>query len=290
MRILLLSLAGLIGGCAVMGDVEEPLNGARTAYREAAADADAQTHAPVELRIAQHSLGQAERMARASVDPALVAHHAYLATQRARTARELGQARAAQAARAQASARAAMQAEQARNEKLQAMARRAEIARTEAELQLKESERQQNAVVVDLGEEMKRLQHELAQVKAEQKAQRTERGWIITLRSDLLFDGGSAALKPGAQRSIESLAQFLRRNPERDIAIEGFTDSTGPLDGNRRLSEHRAAAVKDALVRMGIDAARIDARGYGPAFPVATNATPTGRQLNRRVEIIINPS
>ena len=286
MRVLLLALMGLLGGCAVMGDIEEPLNGARSAYREAAADADAQTHAPVELRIAQHSLGQAERMVRDSVDPALVAHHAYLATQRARTARELGQARAAQTARVEA----ALRAEQARNEKLQARARQAEIARTEAELQLKESERQQSAVVVDLGEEMKRLQHELAQVKAEQNAQRTERGWIITLRSDLLFDAGSAALKPGAHRSIESLAQFLRRNPERDIAIEGFTDSSGPLDGNRRLSEHRAAAVKEALVRMGIDAARIDARGYGPAFPVATNATPTGRQLNRRVEIIINPS
>jgi outer membrane protein OmpA-like peptidoglycan-associated protein len=291
MRLLfLLPIVGLLAACAVMGDVEAPLNDARTAYREAALDAHAQAHAPVELRIAQQSLGQAERLARESADSGLVAHHAYLATQRARTARELGQARAAQAARAQAAAQAAQQAERSRSEALEAKARQAEIARTEAELQLKETQRQQVAVERDLGDEMKRLQQELAQVKAQQSAQRTERGWIVTLRSDLLFDGGSAVLTPGAQRSLESVAQFLQRNPARDIAIEGFTDSTGTPEGNRRLSEHRAAAVKEALVRQGVEPARIDARGYGPAFPVATNATPTGRQLNRRVEIIINPS
>jgi outer membrane protein OmpA-like peptidoglycan-associated protein len=185
---------------------------------------------------------------------------------------------------------AALQAEKRRTDEMEKRARQAEIARTEAELQRKEAERQQVVVATDLGEEVKRLQQSLAEVKAAQNAQRTERGWIVTLRSDLLFDGGSAALKPGARRSIESLAQFLQRNPERDVAIEGFTDSTGTPEGNRRLSEQRAAAVKEALVRLGIEAARIDARGYGPAFPVATNATPTGRQLNRRVEIIINPS
>ena len=289
MRALLICAILLCAGCASMQDVEQPLNGARSAYREAAADADAQTHAPVELRIAQHSLGQAERMARDSADSGLIVHHAYLATQRARTARELGQARAAHQF-AQETSRAMLAEREREAEALRTKARQAEIARTQAELQLKEAERQRPAVFMDLGEEVKRLQHELAEVKAQQSAQRTERGWIVTLRSDLMFDGGSAALKPGAQRSIESLAQFLQRNPARDIAIEGFTDSSGPLEGNRRLSERRAASVKESLVRLGVDAARIDARGYGPAFPVATNATPTGRQLNRRVEIIITPS
>ena len=280
-----LLVAVLLAGCATLVE-EGPLLEARNAYREATADADAQAHAPSELRIAQQSLGQAERLAREGADSGLVAHYSYLATQRARTARELGQARAAQASRMMA----ALQAEKRRTEEMEKRARQAEIARTEAELQRKETERQQVAVAADLGEEMKRLQQELAEVKAGQAAQRSERGWIVTLRSDLLFDGGSAALKPGARRSIESLAQFLQRNPERDIAIEGFTDSSGTPEGNRRLSEQRAAAVKEALVRLGIEPARIDARGYGPAFPVATNATPTGRQLNRRVEIIINPS
>jgi outer membrane protein OmpA-like peptidoglycan-associated protein len=289
MRSLLASLMVFMAGCAVLGDIGVPLEGARTAYREAAADPQAQAHAPVELRIAQQSLNQAERLARDGIDAGLVAHHAYLATQRARTAQQLGQARAARVL-AEERSRALLAEREREAERLAARARQAEIARTEAELQLKETERQRVDTTPDLGEEVKRLQHELAEVKAEQDLQRTERGWILTLRSDLLFDGGSAALKPGARRSIEGLAQFLQRNPARDIAIEGFTDSSGTLEGNRRLSERRAAAVREALVRQGVDAARIDARGYGPAFPVATNTTPTGRQLNRRVEIIINPS
>jgi len=82
----------------------------------------------------------------------------------------------------------------------------------------------------------------------------------------------------------------MRRHPERDVAIEGFTDSTGSDEANRVLSERRALAVKQALVERGVERGRIDARGYGPAFPIASNDNPTGRQLNRRVEIIINPS
>src|SRR6185295_5425108 len=103
-------------------------------------------------------------------------------------------------------------------------------------------------------------------------------------------DPGGAVLKPGGQRAVEDLAQLMRRHPEREIAIEGFTDSVGATDANRKLSESRAAAVKRALVARGIEPSRIDARGYGPAFPVASNDTATGRQLNRRVEIVINPS
>ena len=122
------------------------------------------------------------------------------------------------------------------------------------------------------------------------KAEQTERGWVLTLRSDVLFDSGSATLKPGASRAVDKLAQFMNRYPEREIAIEGFTDTVGAQEANRRLSESRAAAVKKALVARGIEPSRIDARGYGPAFPVASNETPTGRQLNRRVEIVINPS
>ena len=138
----------------------------------------------------------------------------------------------------------------------------------------------------DLKAEMKRLQAQVSDLKSEQ----TARGWVLTLRSDVLFDSGSAMLKPGARRTADLLAQFLRRNPGREIAVEGFTDSTGPSEANRRLSQARAAALKQALVARGIEPGRIDARGYGPSFPVASNETPTGRELNRRVEIIVNPS
>jgi outer membrane protein OmpA-like peptidoglycan-associated protein len=285
-------LAGLLAACVSAGDMR-PLDDARSEYRAAATDPQVQAHAPVELKFAEHTLAQAERLAREREDTGLIAHQAYLATQRARSAQQLGHARAAEAQRVAAAEErgARLLAEREHEaEAARAKARQADIARTEAELQLKEAERQQASAPADLSAEVRRLQEELAELKTQQSAQQTERGWILTLRSDLLFDGGSATLKPGAQRALDNLAQFLRRNPGRDIAIEGFTDSTGSPEGNRALSERRAAAVKEALVRKGIEPMRIDARGYGPAFPVATNTTPTGRQLNRRVEIIINPS
>jgi len=145
------------------------------------------------------------------------------------------------------------------------------------------SERQKSA---ELAAELRSLKSQVADLKAQQ----TGRGWVLTLRNDLLFDSGSATLKPGAQRVADNLAQLMRRQPDRDIAIEGFTDSAGSIEANRKLSAGRAAAMKGALVARGIDPGRIDSRGYGPAFPVASNDTSTGRQLNRRVEIVINPS
>ena len=133
---------------------------------------------------------------------------------------------------------------------------------------------------------MKKLESELADVRAKQ----TERGLVLTMKNDLLFDTGGATLKDGAQRALNNLTQFLNKYPDRGIAIEGFTDSTGSKELNQRLSERRAQAVKEALVSRGVEPKRIETRGHGPAFPIASNDTPTGRQLNRRVEIVIDPS
>jgi outer membrane protein OmpA-like peptidoglycan-associated protein len=72
------------------------------------------------------------------------------------------------------------------------------------------------------------------------------------------------------------------------IEIQGFTDSTGSEEFNRRLSERRAEAVRDALVQRGIDPARVSMRGYGETYPVASNDTAAGKQLNRRVEVVMS--
>ena len=84
-----------------------------------------------------------------------------------------------------------------------------------------------------------------------------------------------------------ALQVALRPREADNIVIEGFTDDRGSAQANQRLSERRAEAVRDALVREGIDAGRINARGLGEAYPVASNQDPGGRQLNRRVEILI---
>src|SRR5439155_24003352 len=121
----------------------------------------------------------------------------------------------------------------------------------------------------------------------ELKARETGQGWILTLGSDLLFDVGQARLKPGGRRAISNLAKFMSQHPERKIAIEGFTDDSGSPQANQRLSERRAAAVREALVREGIEPARIEARGLGAAYPLASNDNTGSLQLNRRLEILL---
>jgi outer membrane protein OmpA-like peptidoglycan-associated protein len=92
----------------------------------------------------------------------------------------------------------------------------------------------------------------------------------------------------GGMRVISKLARVMEQNPERTIRIEGHTDNKGSDSYNQRLSEQRAEAVKRALMCEGIQAGRITTIGYGEAYPVATNLSSSGRQQNRRVEIIFS--
>ena len=128
---------------------------------------------------------------------------------------------------------------------------------------------------------------ELELLKQELAGRETERGLILTL-GDIFFDTGQAQLKPGAMLSIQRLATYLQANPERRIAVEGFTDSRGSEDYNLNLSGARAEAVRTALINVGIEPHRIQTTAYGEAFPVADNSTAPGQQLNRRVEIVIS--
>lgn len=121
------------------------------------------------------------------------------------------------------------------------------------------------------------------------QAEATERGIVLTL-GDVLFTSGSAELQPGGYDNLDRLVNFLNEYPDRDVLIEGHTDSVGSAELNERLSQQRADSVRDYLTRRGIDSRRLSARGMGEARPVATNDTAAGRQQNRRVEIIIeNP-
>lgn len=129
----------------------------------------------------------------------------------------------------------------------------------------------------------------LAQELADLKEKKTDRGTIFTL-GDALFSTGKADLKPGAQASFDRLATVLKDSPDRKIVIEGHTDSTGAEDFNLALSQRRADAVKSYLTSQGVPAERMTAVGKGEGFPVASNDTNSGRQQNRRVEVIIeNP-
>ena len=120
------------------------------------------------------------------------------------------------------------------------------------------------------------------EVKVEQK----EKGTIITLE-DINFEFGKADLLQGSRQTIDPLVENLKKNPKRNLLIEGFTDSIGSEQYNIKLSLQRANAVRDAITARGISADRITTKGYGQQFPVESNATSAGRQKNRRVEIII---
>ena len=104
---------------------------------------------------------------------------------------------------------------------------------------------------------------------------------------EAFFDFDKSELKPGAASVLADAMNSMRDNPSLRVIIEGHTDSVGTDAYNQRLSERRANAVRDYLVRQqGIERSRIDTRGYGESRPVASNTTAAGRAQNRRVEVI----
>lgn len=112
----------------------------------------------------------------------------------------------------------------------------------------------------------------------------------ITLKGDVGFDLDSDVVRPGLYNELDRIAQIMVKYPQTSILVEGHTDSTGSETYNQQLSERRASSVTSLLVQRGVDAQRINIIGYGESQPVATNDTPEGRQMNRRVEIRINPN
>ena len=127
---------------------------------------------------------------------------------------------------------------------------------------------------------------ELEQALGQYKAEETSRGTILVI-NDLLFNSGGATLQPPSQRRLEPLVQYLQGNAQREIIIEGHTDSIGNPEVNKRLSLQRADTVMEYLVKRGIEPSRVETRGFGEEVPVATNTTNAGRSLNRRVEVVI---
>ena len=122
------------------------------------------------------------------------------------------------------------------------------------------------------------------------QAKPTDRGLVLTL-GDVLFASGSAEIQSGGNSNLNKLVNFLKQYPDRNVQIEGHTDNVGSAEYNLALSQRRADSVRRYLIQQGIDSRRLLATGVGMGRPVASNDTATGRQQNRRVEIIIeNPS
>lgn len=199
----------------------------------------------------------------------------------AERARMMSQAREEDAERARAEAEQASQreaasaatAQQARQEAEQAKAlaassdTAAQLAKREAELAMQQADT---------------LRRQLENLQLRQ----TESGVVVTL-GDVLFESGETQLRQEAMASLVEVVDLLQSEPEKLIRIEGHTDSTGDAATNIQISERRANAVREALVSLGVDAARVTTAGMGEDFPIATNDTEEGRAQNRRVDVIL---
>jgi outer membrane protein OmpA-like peptidoglycan-associated protein len=143
------------------------------------------------------------------------------------------------------------------------------------------------AVGAGVGHSMDQQQKELQQIPNVEVSRPAENQIDVRLTSDILFDFNSADLRPESRATLRDLADNFRNYPNEVFEIEGHTDSVGTHDYNMRLSQRRADAVGDYVAEQNVPRTKITTTGYGPDRPKASNDTPEGRQLNRRVEIHI---
>ncbi len=114
----------------------------------------------------------------------------------------------------------------------------------------------------------------------------TERGILVNL-PDVLFDFNSHSLRSDSMSKIREITDVVRQYPDRNVLVEGHTDSVGTMTYNTRLSEDRAYSVADEMVAQGVSRSRLSVKGYGESHPIDSNTTNSGRTKNRRVEVVI---
>lgn len=280
-RMLGIAVAGslFVAGCATVPTPPEGSAEVRSKLTRLQTDPNLAGRAPVALEEAEAAVRLAEEPV--PKDEALGAHRVFVADRKVEIAMarastnyleeqraQLGEerARARLDARTLEADRARRQADAARGDAAAARHSAADAAR-QAQLQAEELQRQ-----ID-----------------ELQAEATDRGLVLTL-GDVLFATGRAELRGNATETLNKLAAFLHKYPNRNIEIEGHTDNVGSSEYNQGLSERRADSVRSYLVRQGISSQRIVALGKGMHSPRVDNTTADGRQLNRRVEVIIlNP-
>jgi outer membrane protein OmpA-like peptidoglycan-associated protein len=217
---------------------------------------------------------QAELDAQAAAAATAAAERQRLDTERARLDALRAQSEAEQA---RAAAELAKQNADAAKLAADAEAQQARLQAQQAQATAAQAEQEKNAL-------RERLREQLNVIL---ETRETARGLIVNV-SDVLFDTGSATLKPGAREKLARVAGILASHPDLHIEIEGHTDSVGGDDYNLRLSERRAESVRAYLVQQRIPPAAVDTEGFGESRPVATNATTAGRQQNRRVELVVS--
>jgi outer membrane protein OmpA-like peptidoglycan-associated protein len=254
----------LLVACSSSPKIPSEVTDVRNKLMRLQADPQLASRAPVAIKEAEAAVQAAETVPK---DKGLARHLVWVADQKIEIASAQAQTRLLEDQRKDL-------IEGRANARLDARTREADMARNDAERAKQEA---------DLArQQAEDLQRQIAELNA--KA--TDRGLVVTL-GDVLFETGKAELKGGAAANLSKLSAFLTQYPDRTVVIEGHTDSVGSDDYNLNLSQRRANSVQQFLLTQGIAANRLSAIGKGENFPVASNDSSSGRQMNRRVEVII---
>jgi len=278
-----------LAACSTVPTTTPTLDEARADFVAANNNPQVSTYAPMEFKQASEALDRANQAAakRESLDT--IDRLAYVAKQRIATAQEVAKTKAAEAEVANASRerdRVQLEARTAEADRAKRDAAAAQAQAAAAQAQAQDAQAQAAAAQQQAAQQAERATR-LEALLVELHAQKTERGMVVTI-GDVLFATDRAELNANGMATVRKLAEVMMQNPDRTVMVEGFTDSTGTAAHNKDLSERRAASVAQALVSLGVPRERIGMRGYGEAFPVASNDTASNRQLNRRVEIVLS--
>ncbi len=238
---------------------------AAIARENAAKAAAARSAEEARLEAARRAQADQERLAAEKAKAEALA-----AAQQAQREREAAE-------RAKAEAEAARQAALQQQQQLAAEAERAKQEAAEADRLRAKAEQDQAQL-------RKQLLDQFNQIL---QTRDTARGLIVNM-SDVLFDTGKYTLRPAAREKLAKVSGIILSHPGLTLEVEGHTDSVGSDEYNMRLSEQRANAVRDYLIAQGINPASVTARGFGKTMPIADNSTPQGRQMNRRVELVVS--
>ena len=269
----------LLVACATTQPANELLNQAESSYETAKMSSGILNTSAREMDRAGDALKTAKIMHEGGKEQGLVDHYATVALKNTEIAQEQLQLKQTQSDIDDA------------NEKRQRMladARSSEV--DEAKRELKNAKEEAKREVMSAREEAKQAKAEALQMAAQMddlKAEQSDRGIVLTLQ-DIVFGFDSAKLQPGGERTVDRIAEYLNEYPKRQLTVEGFTDSVGSEDYNMELSRKRAEAIRDTLVRQGVESRRINTEGLGESYPVASNDSDAGRQQNRRVEVIVS--
>jgi outer membrane protein OmpA-like peptidoglycan-associated protein len=249
---------------------------------QAAAEREQQARSEVESEAQRRQQAESERTAaeQAKAEAEQTKQQAEEAAQRAAQEREQAKAEAEQvgqrAAQEREQAEVAKAAAVTQQQQLQTEAEKARQAAQQAEQARVQSERQHEQARAQLAQQLNQVL----------ETKETARGVVASI-SDVLFDPGKATLKPSARERLAKVAGIILAYPDLKLQVEGHTDNVGSEEYNQRLSERRAANVRDYLVGQGVSLDNVTARGVGKLQPVASNATPVGRKMNRRVELVV---